>query len=311
MLDVSELTCGYGARRVVSDVTFSVSPKKIMGLLGPNGAGKTTTMKAVCGLLEPLRGNVIVNGRRMHGRNARARAAIGYLPEHPPLYSDLTVGEYLRFCTKLRGIPRGQQKNRIDDVISMCALQSVQDRVIGRLSKGYQQRVGFAQALVHQPSLVVLDEPMSGLDPNQIREMRVLIRELGAKTSVLLSSHILAEVEAVCDEVVLLSEGRVALNAPVDSFAAAETDVQLAVSWRNLPSMDSVNTLPGMGKIQIKSGNTLLITTADPDLATRSLLEATLANGWELENLTHSRRSLEEIFVAITKRPNAPQDVPP
>ncbi len=301
MLEISELTCHYGTQLAISGVTFSVPKARVVGLLGPNGAGKSTTMKAVCGLLRPTSGEVRINGHPVNARNRAARRAIGYLPEHPPLYPDLTVSEYLHFCAGLRGLARRVRSARIDAAIETCDLKAVRGRIIGRLSKGYQQRVGIGQALIHEPEIVVLDEPTIGLDPNQIREIRALVRNLGSERTVLLSTHILSEVEAMCDEVVLLHEGEVAFRSALSDSARPRSDGTLSAMWRQPPPTDVLATLPGVRSLEVRSSGAVVFSCTDPDQVTRALLETSLKQGWNLIELSQGQDSLEDVFFALTQ----------
>lgn len=208
MIEVQNLTKRYGDRTAVSGISFSVAKGEILGFLGPNGAGKSTTMKMITGFLSPSEGKVSVGGYDMAENPLEAKALIGYLPEVVPLYPDMSVWDYLSFVASLKGIPSGQVAERVEYVVKRCWLEDYRTRLISHLSKGYRQRVGLAQALIHNPAVLILDEPTSGLDPNQIREVRETIRRLGERKTILLSTHILQEVEALADRVILIAEGR-------------------------------------------------------------------------------------------------------
>src|SRR5450756_642925 len=209
MIEVQGLTKRYATQVAVSDVTFSVARGEIVGFLGPNGAGKTTTMRVLTGFLTPTEGQVLVAGRDVVREPLRARAAIGYLPENVALYPEMRVREYLRYRSDVEGVPGRERAAGVQDVIERCLLAEVADRVVGTLSKGYRQRVALAGALVHRPPILILDEPTVGLDPKQIIKIRDLIRELGRDRTVLLSTHILPEVDAVCDQVLIIDRGKI------------------------------------------------------------------------------------------------------
>src|SRR5574338_1704075 len=215
MIEVENLTKRYGPTLAVSDVSFQVQKGEILGFLGPNGAGKTTTMRIITGFLSPTEGRVRVAGIDVVDSPLDAKRHIGYLPENPPVYTDMTVNEYLAFVGRIKGVPRAELKKRVGEVSEKCAIADVQDRQIGKLSKGYRQRVGLAQALIHNPDILILDEPTAGLDPKQIIETRELIKGLAGQHTVILSTHILPEVAQTCQRVVIINKGRVvAVDTP-------------------------------------------------------------------------------------------------
>jgi ABC-2 type transport system ATP-binding protein len=212
MIDVKSLTKAYGSFIAVRNVSFKAEKGQILGFLGPNGAGKTTTMRIITGFMPATSGTVLIDGLDIFTQSLEARRRIGYLPETPPLYSDMRVDGYLRFVAKLRGVSRGKLEESVEHVMGTCGLGDVAHRICGQLSKGYRQRVGIAQALVHDPPVLVLDEPTIGLDPRQIHEIRDLIRGLSGQRTIVLSTHILPEVSQICDRVVIIAYGRVVLE---------------------------------------------------------------------------------------------------
>jgi len=218
MIEVSHLIKRFGDLVAVDDVSFRVDDGQILGFLGPNGAGKTTTMRMITGFMPPTSGTVRVAGFDTVTDSMEVRRRIGYLPEHPPLYPDLTVSSYLGFVARLKGMLRSEIREAIGHVASVCGLDDVRNRLVGHLSKGYRQRLGLAQAVIHDPAVLVLDEPTIGLDPRQIIEIRQLIRSLGGKRTIILSTHILAEVTEVCEKVVIINEGRVAVENTLDEL---------------------------------------------------------------------------------------------
>jgi ABC-2 type transport system ATP-binding protein len=224
MIEVHELTKRYGDREAVKSISFSASQGQVLGFLGPNGAGKTTTMRMLTGFLPPSAGTAKVAGFDIFTQSSEVRRRIGYLPENPPLYLDMTVRAYLTFVAKLKGVERGRVRSACSDVIERTGLAHVADRLLAHLSKGYKQRVGLAQALIHDPEVLVLDEPTIGLDPRQIIEIRQLIRTLSGNRTVILSTHILPEVAQVCDKVVIINEGRIACE---DTLANLTRDASL------------------------------------------------------------------------------------
>jgi ABC-2 type transport system ATP-binding protein len=215
MLEVRNLTKRYGDIVAVRDVSFSAAQGQILGFLGPNGAGKTTTMRILTGFLPATSGTATVAGFDVFEQSEEVRRRIGYLPENPPLYPDMTTVSYLRFVARIKGMAKDAVDDAIERVIRICGLESVRERLLGHLSKGFRQRVGLAQALIHDPPVLVLDEPTIGLDPRQIIEIRSLIRQLGGERTVILSTHILPEVAQLCDKVVIINEGRVVLEQPM------------------------------------------------------------------------------------------------
>ena len=215
MIEVANLSKRYGDLTAVQDVSFTAAPGEVFGFLGPNGAGKTTTLRVITGFLPATSGTVRVSGFDVFEQSAEVRRRIGYLPENPPLYSDMTVVPYLRFAGKIHGLGRGEVGAAVDRVIDTCGLGNVVNRLLGHLSKGYRQRVGLAQALIHEPEVLILDEPTNGLDPGQIRDMLAFIRSLGAKRTIVLSTHILSQVLSACHKVVIINEGRVVVEAPL------------------------------------------------------------------------------------------------
>jgi len=218
MIEVKNLTKRYGEIVAVRNISFTAQKGEILGFLGPNGAGKTTTMRVITGFLPPTSGTVKVDGFDIFEQSHEVRKRIGYLPEHPPLYNDMSLVAYLRFVARIKGVPRSAMPEAVERVVETCGLKDVRRRVLGHLSKGYRQRVGLAQALIHRPSVLVLDEPTIGLDPLQIIEVRGLIRELAGERTVILSTHILPEVTQLCQKVVIINEGQVAVEERLDSL---------------------------------------------------------------------------------------------
>ncbi len=229
MIEVANLSKRYGDLAAVRDVSFTAPTGQILGFLGPNGAGKTTTMRIITGFLPASTGTVRVEGFDVFEQSSEVRRRIGYLPENPPLYNDMGVSSYLRFVARLKGMSRGDIGGALERVLEMCGLTAVRDRLLGHLSKGFRQRVGLAQALIHDPPVLVLDEPTIGLDPRQIIEIRSLIKTLGGKRTVVLSTHILPEVAQVCDKVVIINDGRIVLEDQVANITRTRTLEQVFI----------------------------------------------------------------------------------
>ncbi|MCL5044520.1 MAG: ABC transporter ATP-binding protein [Deltaproteobacteria bacterium] len=223
MIEVKNLTKHYGEVVAIHEVSFKADKGQILGFLGPNGAGKTTTMRIICGYMPATSGTVLVEGLDVFTHSLAARRRIGYLPETPPLYPEMRVASYLSFVARLRDVPRASLDDALNRVVRVCGLEAVAQRICGQLSKGYRQRVGLAQALIHDPPVLVLDEPTIGLDPRQIHEVRELIRGLAADRTIVLSTHILPEVSQICDRVVIISQGRVVLEESLAALPAGKS----------------------------------------------------------------------------------------
>lgn len=304
LVEALELYRDYGALRAVDGVDVRLERGQVLGLLGPNGAGKTSTLQMICGVLAPTAGRIRIDGIDLLEAPHRAKRVLGYLPERPPLYRDMTVGEYLDFCAALHGVDRGRRAALRRRAAERCGIDGVVHRLIGNLSKGYQQRVGIAQAILHEPAAVVLDEPTVGLDPIQIREIRALIADLGNEHGVILSTHILAEVQAVCSHVQIVHLGR---TVCCDTLAALDRDAgdgRLLLRLREPAAGDAIAELPGVRRAEALADGRWrveLAAGAGPD----ALATAAIERGWGLLELTPERRSLEQIFVAATTRDTA------
>src|SRR5881397_1905796 len=220
MIKVENMTKRYAGQTAIQDLNFEVSRGEILGFLGPNGAGKTTTMRVLTGYVSPTAGTARVGGFDVQEAPLEVKRRIGYLPEHPPLYREMVVRSFLRFVASVRGVPRKEVSTRVDRAIERCGLQQVAERLIGNLSKGFQQRVGLAQAILHEPDVLILDEPTVGLDPSQIREIRQLIKSFAGAHTVILSTHILAEVTMICNRVLIINEGQIAADEKLQQLAA-------------------------------------------------------------------------------------------
>jgi len=301
LIKVDKLTRRYGQVEAVSDISFSVSRGEVLGFLGPNGAGKSTTMQIISGNLAPTAGQVSINGFDILDEPLQAKASLGYLPEQPPLYKELTVDEYLQFCARLNRIPRGQQQQAITRAKTRCGLQDVAKRLIGNLSKGYQQRVGIAQAIIHSPEVVILDEPTVGLDPNQIREIRQLIRELGNDHGVILSTHILPEVQATCDRVQIINRGRLALNDSLAGLNARMQAKQLLCVFKQEPDLAQLNAIVGITQIEPQPDNAWLI-HYDTDNPADQIAALAVAEDYGILEITPQHHTLEQIFLDITSK---------
>jgi len=296
----------YGSQSAVRDVSFSLHRGDVLGFLGPNGAGKSSTMNMLTGCLAPSRGEIRIAGIDLLESPREAKARIGYLPEHPPLYPELTVNEYLGFAARLRGLARGKVKAAVERARLRCGLSREGRRPIGRLSRGYQQRVGIAQAIIHEPDLVILDEPTVGLDPNQVLEIRHLIRELGEDHGVILSTHILPEVTAVCSRVQIMVQGRLVYENQIDTLAD-EQSTRLRLTVQHPLDPKALWELPGVKSVErLSEQDFRLQHDGNPELAPKAAALA-VEKRWGLMRLEPEQAGLEQIFVQLTTGEQTPQ----
>ncbi|MCG6975862.1 MAG: ABC transporter ATP-binding protein [Acidiferrobacterales bacterium] len=305
LIDVQELSRYFGNHCAVNNVSFTVNKGEVVGFLGPNGAGKTTTMKMLTGNLAPSTGSVTIAGHDLLDDPRAAKSAIGYLPEQPPLYRELTVNEYLDFCAALNRIPRDQRLAAREAAKEKCGLTKVADRLIANLSKGYQQRVGIAQAIIHMPPVVILDEPTVGLDPIQIREIRLLIRELGKEHSVILSTHILPEVQATCDRVQIINEGQLVLHDSIDGLEHHLQSASLTVAFNKEAPLSELEGIKGIKKVEPQREGRLRLFYEPDQNPVDEIVRRSAENGWGLCELRPGRVSLEEIFLQLTTEDKA------
>ena len=290
----------YGRQYTVNDVSFQVHRGEVLGFLGPNGAGKSTTMLMLTGNLAPTQGQIFINGIDILDNPKEAKAHIGFLPEQPPLYRELTVDEYLLYCARINRIARGKIPAAIDAAKQRCGLSEVGRRLIGNLSKGYQQRVGIAQAIIHSPAVVILDEPTVGLDPIQIREIRALIRELSGDHSVILSSHILPEIQSTCDRVQIINKGSLVLSESVADLDRHLKVSSFTVALHRPPPLDILTSLPSVTAVQALGDERFRISHGAADNPAEQIAVLSAQNNWGLFELVPEKRSLEDIFLDIT-----------
>ncbi len=309
MITIEHLCKSYGPVKALDDVSLEVRQGEILGLLGPNGAGKTTTLKIVAGYLLPDAGRVTVKDLDVLEHSEPVRELIGYLPEYNPLYQDLLVYDYLHYVAAMRGIPPAEREARVRAMVEVCGLAGAVALRVGELSKGNRQRVGLAQAMIHDPQVLILDEPTSGLDPNQIGEIRDLIRRLGQKKTVIISSHILSEVEATCDRVVILHEGRVVADGqPRQLQAEARDESRLHLKLANGQGrevLSALKTLPGVKAVESGEDESELIhgylVRSAPDLDLRpEIFRLAGREGWTLYEMHREVVSLEDVFRRLT-----------
>jgi ABC-2 type transport system ATP-binding protein len=310
MIEVEGLTKDYGATRAVDQVTFTVKKGEVLGFLGPNGAGKSTTMKMLTCYLAPTAGRARVAGFDVFDESLEVRRRIGYLPEDTPLYRDMTVLEYLQFAADVRQMDPAKSPSRIREIGGRCGLANVAGKLVGELSKGYRQRVGLAQAMLHDPDILILDEPTSGLDPNQIVEIRELIKEIGREKTVILSTHILPEVQATCDRIVIIAGGKLVADGTPEDLRQRERGgrYRVAVEKNGAPAeavRDRLASLAGVTRCQPITGaeqGTLSFAidgAASTDLR-KTIFRAAVDNHWTLLELARESASLEDVFRHLT-----------
>ena len=295
----------FGTHGAVTGVDLELRRGEVLGFLGPNGAGKTTTMRMLTGTLAPSAGTVTVCGIDLHERPLEAKMHLGYLPETPPLYRDMTVDAFLRLAARLHRVPREGLDAAVARARERCGLDGAGARLIGALSKGYQQRVGLAQAIVHRPDVVILDEPTVGLDPNQIRDIRALIRELGGDHSVVLSTHILSEVESVCDRVQILHQGRVAFDDTLSRLRSGGVQPSVLLELAAPPAAEAIAALPGVARVEALGGGAFRVYAGPGEDPVDALAAAAAGGGWRLRRLMPWPTTLEEVFARLTTGPAA------
>lgn len=308
MIEVKNITKRYGAQKALDDVSFSVDDGEILGFLGPNGAGKSTAMNIITGYISATSGSVLIDGKDVLEQPQQTRKNMGYLPEIPPLYEDMTVKEYLYFIYDLKKC-KLPKISHMKDICSLIGLNDVSGRLIKNLSKGYRQRVGFAQALVGDPKILILDEPTVGLDPKQIVEIRDLIKKLGKRHTVILSSHILPEVQAVCDRIVVINRGKIVADDTEENILAGfddEKNIYLTAQGDKQSVLDSLEAISGVQKVtcrKAKGGNLdIVIKTAGECDIRKAVFESAASGGWAILEMRTSKPTLEEIFIRLTEQ---------
>ncbi len=309
MIEVSQLTKRYARHEAVRGINFSVAQGEIVGFLGPNGAGKTTTLRMLTGYLPPTSGTATIAGHDIFHDSLQARRKIGYMPENVPLYDDMRVREYLKFRAQLKGLNNSDTRRRVGEVIDTCGLTQVRRKMIKTLSKGYRQRVGLADALVHDPELLILDEPTNGLDPNQIRQIRELIRHLGESHTVLISTHILSEVEMICGRVIIIDGGTIkAADTPANLISQMRAAGRIQVEIQADPEVvgPAIHRLAPVKKVTpepLPGDWTRYTVWVDSGTDTREHIASLAAqNGWPLRSLYRQVATLEDVFVELTRK---------
>ena len=299
IVNVQNLSHRYAKEWAVRDIAFSIDKTGIVGLLGSNGAGKSTIMNIMCGVLFPSMGDVLIDGYSIRKQPIEAKRRIGFLPQQVPLYPELTVHEYLTYCANLRRMAPAAIPAAVEEAKERCGVAHFSRRLIGALSGGYRQRCGIAQAILHEPSLVVLDEPTTGLDPVQILSVRKLIKEISAERTVLISTHILPEVEALCEDIKMIERGRIVFEGSLDDFAGVVASQSLIAVFNNPPSTDALSALPGVDEAEAVTRRKYRLRFSDATGLSHAVIHASVNNDWGLEELYFERSSLEAVFARL------------
>jgi ABC-2 type transport system ATP-binding protein len=300
-IQVTQLTKIYGTQHAVDGISFELKKGEIVGFLGPNGAGKSTTMKMISGYLEPTAGSILVGGINVAENPIEIRKKIGYLPESNPLYLDMYVREYLLFAASLHQIDKNKIKDKVEEVIALTGLLKECHKKIGALSKGYKQRVGLAQAIIHDPEVLILDEPTSGLDPNQLVEIRDLIVNLGKEKTVLLSTHIMQEVTSMCSSAIVIANGKIVANDAIANLQKLHTDNTLEVVFEKPVTIKQLSNLTNEKSIQAVSETTYLFTTNDSDMLRKKIMQWSIQEDINIAAMHVASSSLESVFRKLTK----------
>ncbi len=301
LVRIENLSHRYSIQWAVKDVSFEIPGKGIYGLLGSNGAGKSTTMNIMSGVLKQTQGNVFIKGINLSKNTIEAKKQIGFLPQKPPLYTDTTVEEYLFNCAYLRMIPEKKVKKAVEEVMEKCAITHFKKRLIRNLSGGYQQRVGIAQAIIHKPAFIILDEPTNGLDPNQILEVRKLIKEIAEERAVLLSTHILTEVHAICDHILMIEHGKLVFSGKTEEFDNYLTPNTIFVRLLEMPSMDDLMKIDGIESVEELGGPDYCLKFVTLNGAIERTVKESVRNNWRLDEIRTEKNSLNDVFSALSK----------
>jgi len=303
---IENMTKTYGRQKAVDDISLQVKTGEVLGFLGPNGAGKTTTMKAITSFLVPDRGNIRIGNISVTENPQEAKKHIGYLPENNPLYEDMPVIDYLQFCAAIEGVPKNAINDKVREVITTCGITREKHKKISELSKGYKQRVGLAQALIHNPEVLILDEPTTGLDPNQIVEIRELIKKIGKEKTVILSSHILAEVEATCDRIMIINKGKIVADGTTEELRSqAQGSEVLKVTIEDGDLVAIFSALQLLKTVELvdfldKSSQTFEIKSKPGQSSRREVFSLCVEKGWALTQMSFMETRLEDIFRELT-----------
>lgn len=304
ILNIENLSHKYAASWAIRDINMSIDRNGIVGLLGSNGAGKSTTMNIMCGVLNQTEGRVLIDGIDIREQPELAKRQIGFLPQDAPLYLDLTVDEYLIYTAELRKMDKEKIRAALGEAKERCGIAHFSNRLIKNLSGGYRQRVGIAQAIIHKPKLVILDEPTNGLDPNQITEVRSLIRDIAMEHAVIFSSHILTEVQVLCKEIKMIEEGRIVFSDTMDAFNNYVAPHSVLLWMENPPAVAALMEIPGVSQVMFLTERQVRIYFTGDKEITERLIEASVRNGWQLREISIDKTSLDEIFKQLSAKSN-------
>lgn len=303
-IQIQNLTKSYGFQKAVDNISFEVKTGEVLGFLGPNGAGKTTTMKMITNYINIDQGDILIGGQSV--QNGLLKKHIGYLPEHNPLYLEMPVIEYLEFCAALQGVAKGLIPMRIREMIKLCGLNAEKHKKIGELSKGYRQRVGLAQAMIHDPEILILDEPTTGLDPNQIVEIRDLIRDLGKEKTVILSTHILPEVEATCDRILIINKGKIVADGTASTLrkqSQGQQVIRVKIEEGETNAIfEKLQSLPSVGLVDFvdRTANRFEVQSKGDQSSNKDIFQLCVQNNWVLSEMIPFETKLEDIFRDLT-----------
>lgn len=306
IVKIEGLSHRYSKDWAVQDVSFDINKKGIVGLLGSNGAGKSTTMNILCGVLSQTLGKVLIEGIDMRTHPEEAKKRIGFLPQNAPLYLEQTVDEYLTYCAHLRFVEKRRIKTAVAEVKERCGVAHFSNRLIGNLSGGYRQRVGIAQALIHRPLLVVLDEPTNGLDPNQILEVRQLIKEIATDRAVIFSSHILSEIQATCQDIIMIEGGRMVFKDTMESFNNYIEPDSLITTMENPPTLAVLQQIKGIKEVEFLTAKSIRMRFEPAAEIAESIVELSVKSGWRLKEITLEKSSLDAIFAQLSNKKTKP-----
>lgn len=302
IIKAEQLSHRYTAQWAIRDIDFEIPVKGIYGLLGSNGSGKSTMMNILCGVLKPTKGDVFINGINIRTDAITAKSLMGFLPQKPPLHIDLTIEEYLTHCAGLRLIPRKEQAQAVNKVLDQCGITHFRKRLIRNLSGGYQQRVGIAQAIIHNPELVVLDEPTNGLDPNQIVEIRNLIKAIAQERTVILSTHMLSEVQAACNYILMLAEGSVVFSGSVEEFDRYAAPGTIVLTMLEPRGAEELKKLPNVVDVESLGTARYRVKVDSVDDMLETIIGQSVHNGWRLKEINAEKNSMDTIFAELSKK---------
>jgi ABC-2 type transport system ATP-binding protein len=301
-IKAERLSHKYSNNWAIKDIDFEISKIGIYGLLGSNGAGKSTTMNILCGVLKQTSGKVLISGIDILENPVEAKKNIGFLPQQAPLYLDLTVREFLKFCAQLRLVDDSQIPQAVEEVLAKTGIKNFGDRLIKNLSGGYKQRVGIAQAIIHKPQIVILDEPTNGLDPNQIVEVRKLIKEIAADRVVLISSHVLSEIQLLSDEILMIENGELIFSDSMEAFNNYMAPSSILVQFNNMPLIEDLSRVEGVTRVEMLNNKKVRIYFEGDDQIAERIIETSVHKRWQLREISVEKNSMDEIFKQLTEK---------